>query len=421
MRSYVDRFLTRLSARDGVWVLSSFFLVKVVGLILTLAVVRMIDQVDYGNFTYAMSAIRFMVPFIGFGVFQGLLRFGAQEKGYLKKNDLLQYSMNKGLVLSVILSLLVLLAAPFLTSNIQGALPYLNILSLYLIGLLFFELAKSYSRLVHLNKLFSVLNVSHILLALVIGIIGAWYYGAIGFAVSVVLAPLIIGAYFLRRFGMKLFRKKLLPLSIDKKTFWKYSVYVSLGGVAAELIYHVDILSIGNLLPNAEQDVAGYRIMSLLVLSTCFIPNAFISSDFVLISSKESDYRWLKDYSRKFVLTFFIVGLLFWGLLFLIQPLIPILVGQVYEEYTYLLGALGMALPFIMGLRIPLGNMLNAVGKAHWNIKIAVATLILNIVLNYFFIQNYGILGAALATALVHAISGLLNLIAFRYYLRTIR
>ena len=59
------------------------------------------------------------------------------------------------------------------------------------------------------------------------------------------------------------------------------------------------------------------------------------------------------------------------------------------------------------------GNLLSSIGKAHINYYVATFSLILNIVSNYFLIPKYGILGAAITTAILMWLSGIISMIVF--------
>ena len=66
---------------------------------------------------------------------------------------------------------------------------------------------------------------------------------------------------------------------------------------------------------------------------------------------------------------------------------------------------------------IPLGNLLSAIGWPKINALFSVIILVLNLITNYFMILHYGIEGAAITTAALMWLSGILSLGAFVFYL----
>ena len=68
--------------------------------------------------------------------------------------------------------------------------------------------------------------------------------------------------------------------------------------------------------------------------------------------------------------------------------------------------------------RIPLGNILSAVGLSKINAINSFVILVLNVVFSYFFILNYGALGAAIVTAFLMWFSGFLSLFYFIKFMK---
>ena len=62
------------------------------------------------------------------------------------------------------------------------------------------------------------------------------------------------------------------------------------------------------------------------------------------------------------------------------------------------------------------GNLLSALGKAHINYWIALISLGINLISNLYFIPRYGILGAAITSAGVMWLSGILSFGVFWFY-----
>ena len=69
-------------------------------------------------------------------------------------------------------------------------------------------------------------------------------------------------------------------------------------------------------------------------------------------------------------------------------------------------------------LRIPLGNILSAIGWPKINALNSFIVLIFNLILSYYLINKMGIIGAAIATTIMFWFSGILSLIAFIWYLK---
>ena len=71
-----------------------------------------------------------------------------------------------------------------------------------------------------------------------------------------------------------------------------------------------------------------------------------------------------------------------------------------------------------MLFRVPLGNLLSAIGWPKTNAVISVIVLFLNTLGSYWMVQKYGLTGAAIVTSSLMWVSGLMCLGAFLYFLK---
>jgi O-antigen/teichoic acid export membrane protein len=91
--------------------------------------------------------------------------------------------------------------------------------------------------------------------------------------------------------------------------------------------------------------------------------------------------------------------------------------GESYEDSALMLifsiGVVGAIL-----LRIPLGNILSAIGMAKINAINSFIIFVLNIALSYIFILKFGTMGAALVTCSLMWLSGFLSLFFFLRFIK---
>ncbi len=91
------------------------------------------------------------------------------------------------------------------------------------------------------------------------------------------------------------------------------------------------------------------------------------------------------------------------GTIVFAKPIVWFIAGEGYEEAAPILQIVvlyGLIAPF----NRQFGNTLDAIGQARLTFHFVLASAVLNTVLNYYMIQKYGILGAALATITTHFI-----------------
>ena len=116
---------------------------------------------------------------------------------------------------------------------------------------------------------------------------------------------------------------------------------------------------------------------------------------------------------KSYMLFFLIISVLMLLVSFLFADFILALLDPNFVKYSdsFLILMIGIVGIFIF--RGLYGNLLSSIGKAHVNYYIATFSLILNVVSNYFLIPEYGILGAAITTAILMWLSGIISMIVF--------
>ena len=82
--------------------------------------------------------------------------------------------------------------------------------------------------------------------------------------------------------------------------------------------------------------------------------------------------------------------------------------------FIFSIGVVGALL-----FRIPLGNILSAIGWPKINALFSVIVLLINLGAGYYCVIHYGILGAAYTTVALMWFSGILSLFAVLKFLKT--
>jgi O-antigen/teichoic acid export membrane protein len=97
--------------------------------------------------------------------------------------------------------------------------------------------------------------------------------------------------------------------------------------------------------------------------------------------------------------------------------LIQIAFGDKYMPHSNLLMIFMIGISGAFLFRVPFGNIMVAIGWTKINTVISIVTLIADVILNYFWIHKWGIMGAAYATSLLLWLSGIATFIVFIVYL----
>lgn len=409
---YIKSFLER---KGGRIIFSSFF-TKLVTFIISVYIIRVIPKEEYGFLVYAITIIAFIAPFKGFGIYQGLLRYGSISTSQQLKKYYFNRILFKGLLFSSILIVVLIALSPFIISNVKNSFLYLVILSFQLVTLLVIDTISIYARLVGLNKLYADISNYNNLLLLAFSIPLTYLFGSWGYVASLILAPLFYSFYLIYKLKLFTYNKELKPQHSTKE-FLSYGFYMSLAGMLSQLLFAVDVILIGNMVKNAEQ-IAQYKTSNIIPFSLLVLPIAIINTDFVqltqkAINNKKEVWTYYLNYLKIMGVISVFVLLLFY---FFSNDMLRIF-GKEYTNdnnlmFIFSIGAVGALL-----FRIPLGNILSIIGWPKVNTLLSLIILIINVIAGVYFINLYGVMGAAYTTIALMWLSGLLSLGAFIYFL----
>lgn len=409
---YIKSFLER---KGGRIIFSSFF-TKLITFIISVYIIRVIPKEEYGFLVYAITIIAFIAPFKGFGIYQGLLRYGSISTSQQLKKYYFNRILFKGLLFSSILIVVLIALSPFIISNVKNSFLYLVILSFQLVTLLVIDTISIYARLVGLNKLYADISNYNNLLLLAFAIPLTYLFGSWGYVASLILAPLFYSFYLIYKLKLFTYNKELKPQHSTKE-FLSYGFYMSLAGMLSQLLFAVDVILVGNMVKNAEQ-IAQYKTSNIIPFSLLVLPIAIINTDFVqltqkAINNKKEVWTYYLNYLKIMGVISVFVLLLFY---FFSNDMLRIF-GKEYTNdnnlmFIFSIGAVGALL-----FRIPLGNILSIIGWPKVNTLLSLIILIINVIAGVYFINLYGVMGAAYTTIALMWLSGLLSLGAFIYFL----
>ena len=267
--------------------------------------------------------------------------------------------------------------------------------------------------------MFAYLEISHSALLVILGLGFSYFWGGYGYVLALVVSPLIISLYVI--FKNKVFRRteKEIYTKAYKKSLWIYGLYTSLGGLTSQLIFSIDIITIGFLIQDPSS-VALYKAASLIPFSLLFIPAGVMKTDLVKITQNYKNKAFLKNYVSNYMKIFLMISIVTFIILYFLSSFIMGLFGTEYIAAQNLIPVFGIGLVGAFLFRNPFGNIITCVGWAKTNTVISIITLALDIVLNIILVEEYGIIGAAYSTTLLLWIAGVASYIAFLKYLKTL-
>lgn len=280
---------------------------------------------------------------------------------------------------------------------------------LYLIplvfGILFFEVLNNYVRALQDSVTGSFVN-EVLVRALIILLLVVYYYNflsftgfMVGFVLIYSIQPVYLLIYLYRRGELTLAFPRLDKHSKFIKGMGIYGAYSLLGGLATLLVGNIDIIMLGAMVD--LNSTAVYAI-AFYVGSVIAVPQRSITkiaSPVLAGLLKDKKYIEIDNLYKRTSLNQLIAGLLLYvGIWANIHNLMDLLPSE-YQGAEWVIIVVGTAKLFNMATGIN-GSIIMNSKYYRFDLYTNIMLICLTIGTNYFFIQLYGMLGAAIATAL---------------------
>ena len=390
--------------------LSANVINKAIGLLSSMVITRLLSTTDYGIWSYVLNIYSYLTLITGFGLISGALQFGAENKGGGKAYSFYNYCTRTGLLIDIILVTAFSAVIAFVQLPIEGAKPFV----LGMLPVLLAEYVNSIGQSIlraqnRINEYANVLNVNTILIA--VGTCGGALLGLWGVVIGRYLAYFLSAAYLIRllRNDLRLIQKADTLNKSDKKQLWHYSIFTGASSAMNCVVYYIDITLIAALIKTAT-DIAVYRVGTLIPNALQFIPSSVIVAILPTIIYNREDIAWVRRNVKKTYIGLCALNTIVVGILLIAAPLIiRIISGERYLASVPVLRILAVGY-FLSGTFRSLSlNLLAAFRRVHFGLFIAILTCALDVGLNYYLIQGYGMIGAAYATFLVDAITAAIS------------
>ncbi len=374
---------------------------RLVVAITNIIIARFLGKYNYGVFGAAYNIYSIFIIFSGLGMFNAILVYCSEKRSDKEKELYYGYGLTSGFLASGVLSILLLLYGFFGPVGIEESKKYIILISILplldYIMQYFLVIFRSQKQ----NKLYAIfINISSFSY-LFLGGIGAKFFGItgtiIGRYISYVLM-IIITSPKVFRYLTKI-RGCATELGKDKiRNLWSYSLKNGASGALNQILYFIDIALIAGIISNPEV-VASYKVSVLIPEGLSFIPSSIMVFLVPLVAEHNKDGKWLRGMAKKLFLYTGLMNAIISCALFVLAPyVITILWGKEYLDSVPCFRLLSINY-FVLGtFRMPCTNVLAVLHKVNFNLILGIVSGILDVVLDYILIINFGAIGAAIAT-----------------------
>lgn len=399
--------------------LSANVINKVVGMLSTMLLTRLLSQGDYGIWSYALNVYSYMLMITGFGLNSSALLFGTENKGVGKAYSIFKYCLTRGFLINVALVIAVGLPFCFVDIPIEDARLFVI---LVLPTLLFeivistaFSILRSQNRIKQFARTLNVNTVSNALFTCA----GA-YWGLFGVVIGrymANIATVIISVKILYQDSKEIKAAPVLEKT-EVKRIWQYAVYTGISTALNTLVFSLDISAVAVLL-KSETMVSLYRVGTLIPTALFFIPNSIIVAILPNIIANRGNIDWIKSRLKKAFLYLGLFNLGITAVAVLLAPyVITLISGAKYSGSVPVFQILMVGYFFAGTFRSMSVSFLSAFRRVKYGLFVSIVSCIFDVVLNYFFVIRMGYVGAAYATLVVDIITAIL---AFSYLVYLIK
>ena len=378
--------------------------------------VRLLGTHQFGIYTFSYTIISFFLLVNGFGAASGVLQFVSRASDNATRLSYLKQSVVLGIVFNSLLSIGIFLYASFMPLPIIGARRILCLMAFFPIGRLYIDIFQAYLRATLQNKLLAKFAISTNLLLLISNIIGIYFEGLNGFIVSTYIsyALIIILSTFIYKLP-NIFNIKSIRINITE--FISYSMYVTIGNAFSQLLFILDILIISYVIKNAVI-IGIYKVATVIPFAINFIPGIVSTFFYPYFAKNANDIEYVKNLKYKIQKGMFVFSaLVSIFLIVLAKPIITIIFGDAYIDSVLPFQILCFGFWILATFRNINGNVLAALGHAKFAMWQNVFVVSINIILTYFLVIHFGIIGSAIGVVFIYALSGGIAGFALRYYL----
>ncbi len=397
---------------------------KVVTLLGSIVLVRILPKNDYGVYSYINNCFTMLFIFNDLGISSATLQYLTESiENKERQREIIKYSIKSCLIVSLVTCLLVLFSPyfyPYTMDEARILTPMLFLVPMIMIiyGLLSMILRANFD-----NRRYGKLQIFITLSTYIVLIIASIIWGIRGAILShYVYSSLILmySVFLTYKYLPKKTKDDKNNSQLDKKekrSFIKYALSLQFNNTIGGLLITIDTFLIGYLISVPEQ-IANYSVGSKLPYALNFLSSCIAIYILPYFIKNNKDANWLKrNFNR--LIKYGIIGFAILCILLIAfsKLIFYILYGTEYYDSIPIYIILIIGLFFTSSLKTPCANILYGLRKVKINTITNISSLVINFVTNILFINWFGIIGAAITTTSINIVISLVYVIYLKRYI----
>lgn len=391
---------------------------KILGVVLSFVLVRILPQAEYGVYAYALNIANYFLILNGLGAVSAILQICSEEhKDKIKANSFFAYGYKWGAIVDCLIAGGMLFVSLFVPLAIPESNEILSLLCLYPFSVLLFTIKVTRLRVQLNNRDYAISTVTQTVLMVIFSLAGVLTFQAVGLVVGQTASYFIAYLIVCLRFPFKGADRQVLSKQ-DKMSFWKISIISAVTDGLSQALSLIGTFLTGLLLAS-DTLVAIYQASTMIPFGLLFIPSAIITYVYPYFARNRNDASWTKrNYKKLTVYAFAGMAAITIAICLLAEPIVLFIFGEPYREAIPILRILMIAFLIASTFRQIPGNLLVTQWKLKANTIIAITAIIVNVLSSLILIPSFGIYGAAWSYVLTMGINSMLST---GMYIKTIR
>ena len=410
MREKIINKVKKLKSTGLFDIFGSSIIVKVIGFMSSIILVRVVSKDAYGVFTVAWNIYSIAMLATGFGASYAILQIGCENNNDIeKKKNIFQYGWNYGFRANIILGVVVLVLGMFFPFSVSAAAPLISMMCALPLIQFGVEYQSMYLRVEKNNRGYSIANIVNVSLVLIFSIMGALLIQEKGFIFGRYIAYFLLVVLGVKIWGVPIRFKKELLSKKDKKDFIHVAFVSMINGGISQLLYLIDVFILGIVLPN-EGIIASYKVATIIPTALSFIPTALVTYIFPYFTEKREDGKWcIKKYCQITGIMAVVNGIITIILVFGAGWIINMMYANTCLDAVVPFRILAINYFFSGTFRSIAGNLLVTQRKLGFNTFVALLSGVINVGADVVLIMKLGSVGAAYATLSIVLLCSVLN------------
>ncbi|MDR1564366.1 MAG: oligosaccharide flippase family protein [Oscillospiraceae bacterium] len=400
-------------------ILISNTLVNIIAFLSSSLVVKVLSKQEFGVLGFVDNIVGYILLFNAIGMANSVLRYCSMTDDLARKEAILRFCIKMGIVIDLVLvaiSLPIILFVPMKDfENARGVLIFASFIPL---AHFLFTCFSYYLRSNFLNKEFSKVSVlftlttavTQLLLALKLRVFGSISGKYVAYIAAIALAMWIIS----RHLSKDTQGKRLKPPTLDLKEKRAMIIFAigSLAGSSFSLIMPLNEQIVVTNVLGSRILTANYKAASILPQSIQFITSSVMIFIYPYFARNSFNGKWIWKHFKLLTYAMSALMILISIIGVIATPfLIHVMFKDSYKDITGLMRFMWVVFGINAAIRMPAGNILGAIGEIKFNLIVSIASCVVHLGLDLFFISYLGINGAVYALTITYIASGLLNII----------